>query len=79
MGLKHLAATEGAEMVEDVAGVFTPMRIVGFTTALLGVVTVGLYVGRELRVRYKFRRRTPSDFFANAGDPIASAEYGMGV
>ncbi len=56
-----------------------PLRLLGFATILLGAVTLGLYLGREIRFRYRFRRRTPTDFFSNAGDPIASAEYGMGV
>ncbi len=56
-----------------------PLRTLGLATVLLGAVTLGLFLGRELRFRYKFRRRTPSDFFSNAGDPIANAEYGMGV
>ena len=55
------------------------LRTLGLATMLLGAVTLGLFLGRELRFRYKFRRRTPSDFFSNAGDPIANAEYGMGV
>ncbi len=55
------------------------LRTLGLATMLLGAVTVGLFLGRELRFRYKFRRRTPSDFFSNAGDAVANAEYGMGV
>lgn len=58
---------------------FSPLRIVGLATVVLGVISLGLYAGRELRFRYKFRHRTPSDFFSNAGDPITGAEYGMGV
>ncbi len=59
---------------------FSPLRAVGLATAVVGVVTLGLFVGRELRFRYKFQRRTPSDFFANAGrDSLSGAEYGMGV
>ena len=79
MGRLKLASFDVDEAVDAARDILTPMRILGVTTALLGVVTLGLYVGRELRFRYKFRRRTPSDFFSNAGDPIASAEYGMGV
>jgi hypothetical protein len=36
-------------------------------------------VGWELRVRYKFNRRTPSDFFAHAGDEGQATDYGMGI
>ncbi len=63
-------------------GASSTLRRVGLATALVGAVgavTLGLYVGRELRFRYRFRRRTPSDFFSNAGDPIGPAEYGMGI
>ena len=59
--------------------IFSPLRVLGLATVVVGAVTLGLYIGRELRFRYKFRRRTPSDFFSNAGDPITGAEYGMGV
>ncbi len=65
--------------LSDGEEVFSPLRAVGLATVVVGAVTLGLYIGRELRFRYKFRRRTPSDFFSNAGDPIANAEYGMGV
>jgi hypothetical protein len=44
----------------------------------LGVAAVGIYVGHELRVRYKFNQRTPSDFYAHAGDE-SPAEYGVGI
>ncbi len=55
------------------------VRAAGLTALALGTVAVGLFVGRELRVRYRFRHRTPSDFFARAGDALGGAEYGMGV
>lgn len=51
----------------------------GMATAVVGAVTLGLLFGRELRLRYKFRQRTPSDFFSKAGDSMSSPEYGMGI
>jgi hypothetical protein len=54
------------------------LRIVGWTSVAVGVAAVGLYVGRELRARYKFNHRTPSDFFAHAGDE-SPTEFGMGI
>ena len=54
------------------------LRAIGWTSAALAVTALGLYIGRELRIRYKFNRRTPSDYFSHAGEEIG-AEYGMGV
>ncbi len=59
--------------------VFSSLRVLGLATLAIGALTLGLYLGRELRFRYKFRHRTPSDFFSNAGDDLANAEYGMGI
>jgi len=41
------------------------------------VAAVGIFVGRELRIRYKFKRRTPYDFYANA--EYQPGDYGVGV
>ena len=54
------------------------LRAIGWTSVAVGVTALGLYIGRELRVRYKFSRRTPSDFFSHAGEELG-AEYGVGV
>jgi hypothetical protein len=57
----------------------TTFQIVGWTSVALGIAALGLYVGHELRSRYKFRHRTPYDFFAHAGDSVPMADYGMGI
>lgn len=54
------------------------LRAVGWTSVAVGVTALGLYIGRELRLRYKFKRRTPSDFFSHAGEEM-NAEFGMGI
>jgi hypothetical protein len=54
------------------------LRAIGWTSVALAVTALGLYVGRELRIRYKFKRRTPSDYFSHAGEEMG-AEYGVGV
>jgi hypothetical protein len=54
------------------------LRAIGWTGVAIGVTALGLYIGRELRLRYKFNRRTPSDFFSHAGEEMG-AEYGMGI
>jgi hypothetical protein len=56
-----------------------PLRALGWASVAVGVAALGLYVGRELRLRYKFNHRTPSDLFAHAGDEYTSAEYGVGI
>lgn len=55
------------------------LKAIGWTSVAVGVVALGLYVGRELRQRYKFNRRTPYDLYSHAGDQMQSAEYGMGI
>jgi hypothetical protein len=45
----------------------------------LGVVTLGLLAGRELRGRYKFKHRTPYDYYAHAGDQTPDLEFGVGI
>ncbi len=52
--------------------------VAAWVGAGLGVVTLGLLAGRELRGRYKFNRRTPYDYYAHAGDP-QDMEFGVGI
>lgn len=66
---------EFVESHEEIAA----LRVVGWTSVALAIAAVGLYIGHELRSRYKFRRRTPYDIFAHAGDSIPAADYGMGI
>lgn len=53
-------------------------RTIGWISAGLGAVALGLFVGRELRLRYKFNHRTPYDFYAHAGDEN-DVEVGLGI
>ncbi len=55
------------------------LRNIGWVSAGVGVLAVGLVVGRELRQRYKFTRRTPYDFYAHSGDRTPDVEFGMGI
>ena len=57
----------------------TILRTIGWLTAGLGAVAIGLFVGRELRQRYKFNRRTPYDFYSHSGDEISDVEFGVGI
>jgi uncharacterized protein YjeT (DUF2065 family) len=54
------------------------LRAIGWTSVAVGVTALGLYIGYELRVRYKFKRRTPLDFFSHAGEDFGP-EFGVGI
>ncbi|WP_419805649.1 hypothetical protein [Terriglobus sp.] len=49
-----------------------------WVTGAVAVVAAGLYAGRELRSRYKFKRRTPYDYYAHSGDR-SDLEFGVGI
>ncbi len=55
------------------------IRNIGWVSAGITVVALGLVVGRELRQRYKFNRRTPYDAYAHAGDRAQDVEFGVGI
>jgi len=56
-----------------------PFKVIGFASIGVGAVALGLYVGRELRTRYKFKRRTPYERFSHSGDESVVGDFGMGV
>lgn len=49
-----------------------------WVAASISIVTLGLIAGRELRSRYKFKRRTPYDYYAHSSDP-QDIEFGVGI
>jgi hypothetical protein len=75
---KKADVTEEFETPEPPLFSSRALRAVGWTSVALGITALGLYIGHELRVRYKFNHRTPADFYAHAGEEL-SAEYGMGI
>lgn len=56
----------------------TALRVITWFSVGMAVAALGIYVGAELRNRYKFKKRTPYDFYSNAGEQQAS-EFGVGV
>lgn len=59
---------------------FLPLvRTFGWVSVAAGAVTLGYFVGRNLRARYRLNHRTPYDFFSHAGDTSNGAEYGVGI
>ena len=75
-GLQHSGQSTEISSPEE-AG--SAMWIVGWTSVAVGIAAVGLYIGRELRARYKFNHRTQYDFFSHAGDSVCAADYGTGI
>jgi len=63
---------------EDEQDDSTLIKTVGWISAGLGAVALGLFIGRELRQRYKFNRRTPYDFYSHSGDE-QDVDFGIGV
>jgi hypothetical protein len=53
------------------------LRVIGWFSVGMVVAALGIYLGSELRSRYKFKRRTPYDFYSNAEQQ--ASEFGMGI
>jgi hypothetical protein len=54
------------------------LRVIGWVSLGVAVAAVGVFVGRELRKRYKFNHRTPYDFYSEAGER-QTGEFGLGI
>jgi hypothetical protein len=54
------------------------LKVIGWFSVGMAVAALGLYVGSELRQRYKFKKRTPYDFYSSAGNQ-QSTEFGVGI
>jgi hypothetical protein len=57
----------------------TLLRNVGWISAGITALALGVVIGREIRQRYKFNRRTPYDFYAHSGDQAQDVEFGVGI
>ncbi len=57
------------------AGESHALRVIGWLSLGMAVAAIGIFVGHEMRSRYKFKRRTPYDFYDHAGE----SEYGVGI
>ena len=55
------------------------LRTVGWISAGVTALALGVVVGREIRQRYKFNRRTPYDFYAHSGDQVQDVDFGVGI
>jgi hypothetical protein len=59
-------------------GEWSTLRVITWFSAGMAVAALGIYLGSEIRSRARFRRRTPYDFYSNAGEQQAS-EFGVGI
>jgi len=55
------------------------LRTITWAGVAVSVATLGLFIGHELRVRYKFKHRTPYDYYKHAGDQGPLDSYAVGV
>lgn len=63
---------------EEPTGDRKALRVIGWFSMGMAVATIGIYLGYELRCRYKFKRRTPYDFYSGAEAQPAN-EFGVGI
>jgi hypothetical protein len=70
--------TPAVETPTDEKRETSTLRVLTWFSVGMAVAAVGIFVGREIFTRYKFKRRTPYDFYSNAGERQAS-EFGMGI
>jgi hypothetical protein len=55
-------------------------KIIVWLTVGMAVAVFGVFLGFELRSRYKFNRRTPYDFYDhNFSEKQQTSEFGLGV
>jgi hypothetical protein len=59
-------------------GEWSTLRVITWFSAGMAVAALGIYVGSEIRNRSRFRKRTPYDFYSNAGEQTMN-EFGVGI
>ena len=62
---------------EEKASENKALRAIGWFSVGMAAASLGIFLGLELRSRYKFKRRTPYDFYPHEAQPID--EYGVGI
>lgn len=74
--IESIAASGEGETTENRGT--SAAAIIGWFSVGMAVATLGILVGTELLSRYQFKKRTPYDFYSNAGEQQAN-EFGVGV
>jgi hypothetical protein len=70
------------QQVEEAATARRPehlLRNISWISAGVAALALGVVVGREVRQRYKFTRRTPYDMYAHSGDQVHDVDFGVGI
>ena len=78
MSTEPESLTSADETAAEEKNETSALKVITWFSVGMAVAAIGIFVGRELRSRYKFKRRTPYDFYANAGEQQAS-EFGVGI
>ncbi|HEY3704945.1 MAG TPA: hypothetical protein VGL22_07785 [Terracidiphilus sp.] len=73
----EVPATEETE--EDKLGEHKALRAIGWFSVGMAAASLGIFLGFELRSWYKFKRRTPYDFYSHSDGSAAISEYGVGI
>ena len=81
--------SEAPAVAEETAAEETPteeknesstLKVITWLSVGMAVAALGIFIGRELRNRYKFNHRTPYDFYDHAsGNEQQTGEFGLGV
>ena len=69
---------ELAPLIDEDVHESNTLRVIGWFSIGMAVAALGIFLGSELRSRSKFKKRTPYDFYANAGEQQAG-EFGVGI
>ena len=74
----ELETVQAVEIQPEESRGFKALQVIGWFSIGMAVAALGIYVGTEFRSRQKFKRRTPYDFYSNAGESELG-EFGVGV
>jgi hypothetical protein len=77
MSIEPESLTSAEEASADEKKETSALKVITWFSVGMAVAAIGIFVGRELRSRYKFKRRTPYDFYSNAGEQ--PGEFGVGI
>ncbi|MGA2887698.1 MAG: hypothetical protein ABSE51_06565 [Terracidiphilus sp.] len=78
MSTEPESLTTAEESPSDEERGSSALQVIGWLSVGMAVAALGIFLGHELRSRYKFKRRTPYDFYSNAGEQ-QPGEFGLGI